>query len=390
MMIQTTLVSEHWPRTGMPRAVSVLGRSRRSGISVLEVLFATGIATVGLLGVLLIIPLAGLRVARGTMADSGDRLGRNAVRQIDAHYMRTPKMWAYYDPNTKSYYDPTAYFDLSAGGGKRLDDVGTHGSFCIDPRMLTRHEVTGALLLRWFPGVTAANSAARMRRVSLRWNFNDLRFNGTNPVLIPDPDNTNRARQQVRGITLGHADRVFMGEDDLVFNLPQDRTGLPQQNFNASTNPKRQSQGAFSWMATLTPKVGSANDLYILSVVVFHRRIPELTEERICDVTFGSNGVNGGEVTLSGANDDLKMKEGEWLMLAGLDTAPNPDVEYFHWYQIQSADAGPSNSTRELTLFGQDWPVGNVSNPKAVWVPGTIAVYEKTIRLETSSLWTPP
>ena len=91
--------------------------------------------------------------------------------------------------------------------------------------------------------------------------------------------------------------------------------------------------------------------------------------------------------------DDLKMKEGEWLMLAGMNASGQ---QHFRWYHIQTADAGPILDTsvtpsvwkRELTLFGQDWPVTNLTVHKAVWIPGVVAVYEKTIRLETSSLWT--
>jgi len=130
---------------------------------------------------------------------------------------------------------------------------------------------------------------------------------------------------------------------------------------------------------------------------VFHRRDHFVVDaERPVTVSsFNSNGYNGGDVVLhADSEDDLKMKEGEWLMLAGTNAALQT---HFRWYRIQTADAGPVEDTsvtppvwtRDLTLFGQDWPQAPLLTVhKAVWIPGVVAVYEKTIRLETSSLWT--
>ena len=73
--------------TAVPRS-----RARR-GVTLLEVLFSIGIVAVGLLGVLIIVPLAGTRSAQGTIADGGDRMGRNAIRLFDVQHMRQPNMW---------------------------------------------------------------------------------------------------------------------------------------------------------------------------------------------------------------------------------------------------------------------------------------------------------
>ena len=86
--------------------------------------------------------------------------------------------------------------------------------------------------------------------------------------------------------------------------------------------------------------------MYLLSIVVFHRREPLVDAERVVDVSaFNSNGYNGGErrfVRIAASEDDLKMKEGEWLMLAGIDGNVTPWRYYFQWYRIQTADAGPT------------------------------------------------
>jgi hypothetical protein len=62
-------------------------------VSVVEVLFAIGVVAVGLLGVMSLIPVAGYRVTRGSIADAGDRLGRNVVREFHVRGMADDGVW---------------------------------------------------------------------------------------------------------------------------------------------------------------------------------------------------------------------------------------------------------------------------------------------------------
>jgi hypothetical protein len=271
------------------------------------------------------------------------------------------------------------------------------------------------------------------------------------PFTITDPDNSQWARRVTNGISLDQAARLFMGQDDLVFNLPNDRTLPAQQQYEPAPGAdgqwgiagiddngngtvddigeamwpgsddfrcQRQWEGKFSWMATITPKLSGSSDLYVrdlyvLSVVVFHRRDLTVTGEKVMPkviVTMDSttdytqnpniltNLVSAAEVVLQSGNaDDLKMKEGEWIMLA--DAVGSTNFRWFRWYRIQTVDDSPhppvlSSLTtyayeRNLTLLGPDWPVVDSDvSMRATWIPGVVAVYEKTIRLETSSLWT--
>jgi len=350
----------------------------RGGVTVLEVLFSIGIVTVGLLGVMIIVPLAGLRTSQGTIADGADRLGRNAVRAFDVYQMRRPDTWAQLDPSGAAQYIPFT-------GGE---------PFCIDPLYMAANAGTAGIFRFPYLGSGAApvpNDIPFMRRISLRT------FPGaTLPSPVPGASLS-------RIMSVDQAGQFFLGEDDLVFNLPKDRTMPPQQKFSFDDSSsavtterlKRQWEGKFSWLATLVPKPGYSSDTYLLSIVVFHRRDSVVDGERPSTVTFNSNGFNGGDVVLhvdDDHEDDLKMKEGEWLMLAGANLTTG--ARHFRWYRIQSADAGPVAGSsggydRDLTLFGQDWPQPPLLTVhKAVWIPGVVAVYEKTFRLETSSLGT--
>lgn len=358
--------------TGLVRA-EMLHRAPPScrGVTLLEVIFSIGIIAVGLLGVLVLVPLAGSRSAQGMIADGADRMGRNAIRAFDVYQMRRPDSWAQLDPSGAQYIPFT--------GGE---------PFCIDPLYMAANTGTDAIFR--FPYLDPAApppNVPYMKRVSLRAypraSLPSTLLPGTtgSPVL-----------------SLNQAGQFFLGEDDLVFNLPKDRTMSPEQRFSfddsaapVTTGPlKRQWEGKFSWLATLIP---NSVDTYLLSIVVFHRRDLAVDGERPSTVTFNSSGYNGGDVLLNASSpDDLKMKEGEWLMLAGVRSVSE---RHFRWYRIQTADAGPVENSgggyeRNLTLFGQDWPVTQLlpAYNKAIWIPGVVAVYEKTIRLETSSLWT--
>ena len=58
------------------------------GITLIEVMFASGIALFGLLVVVALIPLAGNEVRGGLQTDRMASLGRNAVREFDIRGMR--------------------------------------------------------------------------------------------------------------------------------------------------------------------------------------------------------------------------------------------------------------------------------------------------------------
>ena len=168
----------------------------------------------------------------------------------------------------------------------------------------------------------------------------------------------------------------------------------------------------FSWMATVTPNrfgvmnqgnlVGELNDQYLISIVVFHNRVLDQnnatreTQERVLKVTLRGNGFGGGEVRLSSINSDaLDLKHGDWVMLSA-DSLIGPQ---FRWYRITFVDdevqSYNGNFFRDATLQGPDWNRSewiNKNHPyyrptHATFVPHVIGVFEKTVRMETTSLY---
>ena len=177
-----------------------------------------------------------------------------------------------------------------------------------------------------------------------------------------------------------------------------------------------------SYMVTLTPKVHMQlpatapheQQLYIMSVIVFARRnVNEISiaNERVLRVQFLNQGFGGGECRFFGLTEkSVEVQSDDWVMLAA-----NSNVgQVFRWYRVLACDFesvynGQVNAwSREVTLQGPDWsrrewhypvtpppwPVqlgaGYPQTPyvtNAVLLRGVIGVYEKTVRLEKSSLW---
>ncbi len=130
--------------------------------------------------------------------------------------------------------------------------------------------------------------------------------------------------------------------------------------------------------------------------------------------TRNGGGVSGGDVALvdkgmfyqingqappAPAPQDLVVKRGQWILLAR-SSAVGP---IYKWYKITEADPDetggatsaellgsappPGFPIRHVTLFGQDWTFDANNQTFAYILPGVVSVYEKTIRLENSSLW---
>lgn len=403
-----------------PRVQAVIPRRASRGVSLLEVLFSIGIVAVGLLGVLIIVPLAGSRSAQGMIADGADRLGRNAVRLFDIHHMRQPNMWTRFNTTGQQYQ---AYGVQHSGTDRYTylwqPDASTRlqaRAFCIDPLFIANEKAlattnsTNMLAeTQYFPyyqpghlSFLNASLDARLDRISLRTMPNGA-----------------------TAMSIEQAVSVFMGEDDLVLNLPLDRSLPPEQKFDSSA-AKRQFEGTFSWLATLVPAYATLRDAtnmlpdrYVLSIVVFHRRDLSLTSsggsssepdnERLVAVSqFHSEGYGGGDVELQTRGNrpasDLAVKEGEWVMLSAMVNIAQASasaivVPTFRWYRVMATDAviGTGPYTRNVTLQGFDWndvlelsqlTPARATPTQATLLNGVVAVYEKTIHLETSSLWT--
>lgn len=363
----------------------------RRGVSLIEVLFAIGVVAVGLLGVIAVIPVGMRQAGKADVTDRAARLGLNALEEFELRGYADPRRWRQLSTSTPPVAGPVVL-----APGRSILPPGQ--SYAIDPRFLALTGNQSDPRSRWFPYTTFATGPAVlcMPRVTLSMT----------PSLTAG------------AMTAEQADAIFLGQDDLVFDLPKDKSLPPAQNYVAGS--RREYEGTISWMATAAPRMdqsGQLQNLYILSIVVFHRRdsalMMDAVNERVATIPadlFHSAGITsgdgvaptGGDVTIvqhpgsTNPAEDLEVKVGNWVMLARLLPPVRPataGVPLFRWYRVISADPDSELNTatnlwqRDVTLEGPDWPVSTNYPTQVVIVSNVVAVYEKTIRLESSSLW---
>ena len=328
----------HIARLAAPR-----NRRSRRGTSLLEVMFAMGVAIIGLLGVAALIPVAAHRMGRGIQADQVSAYGRAVVAEFDIRGMGQRNNFTWWNVNEG-----------------RFDRFQQPGAFCIDPVVVSELPA-----INTFPSL---GTAFTVPRVTIR------RFSNVTNVV---------ARTAL-------IDGLFRFDDDLVFNRPVDRTLPAIQLFSSDPVPvlpiKRQYNGRYTWLATMNPSQNAPqSNMYTLSVVVFDGRDPDPINEIIMPVDFPGAGLGGGDVEFGPpvtghALADVDIRPEDWVMLT---TQPPP--RSVRWYRVASANREVVNGTKYAYLIGADWPAG--INTQATLIKGVVGVFEKTFRLEDSSLW---
>jgi hypothetical protein len=395
-------------------------RRSRHGVSILEVIFAILVTTIGLLAALTVFPVAAAIAKKGRIADETAVSGRAAVHMFDAKGHRRPDMWIGWNQNWETRPSPPA-------PGPSFQSVPTISfaagtAFCIDPRFVAANNdnAAHAVAANIFPYVpTALVGGPRMFRIGL-----------TNGV----PGGTLMSKVQ--------ADSVFTFTDEQTVTRPPDGSlpafgSFTQGDSNNDGTPdfftSRSTGGHLSWMATLAPKHElyapgiAASELYVLSIVVFNDRplvdftfdpAPATTTwednmyylgERMAEVDFtdaGGLGFAGGETFLIWppdgstiaaslgnqeiANRQLKVRAGDWIMLSGQASGATGPVPVFKWYRVTEADHEADYHFAEqhyavaVSLSGPDWDI-TLGAPQATLVTGVVGVYEKTVRLESGT-----
>jgi type II secretory pathway pseudopilin PulG len=412
----------------------------RRGVTLLEVLFAIGVAALGLLGAIAVFPVALSQARKGRTADISAVGGESAIATFQVQGMHEPQRWIYWNTATSNWAAVPANFQQS-------NSPFFGYSFCIDP-MLFAHNAAddpgNAATWAHFPAVpqTAATNT-RMQRIGLQniWAGPDGRWgvasidDDTNGVVDDLGEwkwaGSDDGMQQMSEVV---ADKAFRIEDELMYERPSDETLPAAQLFtgmkDSAGNPvpgRRQEEGRLTWFATLVPKlnrdqpvdasgIARLDDEYVLSIVVcrdrasgeaLHVNDPANPEHpwnewtaKILPNDFHSGGVGGGEVTIT-TNDTAvdatfnreeytTLKSGQWVMLGRTIPGDVAAVQYHQWYRVADAAETVANGNRwsqDVSLIGPDWPadvmlpVGANEECDVTIMPTVVHVYERTIRL---------
>lgn len=368
----------------LDRSIQIRSGAGRGGLTLIEVLMAILVVTLGLVGIATLLPLSAHDTRQGSINDAAALVAKRAWRNFTVMGLNQPDKWFY---NTGQ-----PVFGQDLGNPVRDPITILPGYPPIFPTTLTWRAIDGTPLPVPPPLVLDP----------ILFNASMFPENGFPPTSSPGiarcfPSRLQLTPQMGNQITvaLREADRVaaadtFRSEDDLVFEIPDRASEQPRQLFS-SISRRRQSNGYFSWLVMLDP-VSTDGSFYKASIVLFHQRITSTTGERVLPATALRLGISLGGVDVKFASDeltDLEISNGDWVLLVKLNSP------YMQWYQVSRTIGEPEkdplvqqNYSLTAKLNGPDTRIHEIfdGDPNSV-VYGVIlenvqTVYEKTIGLD--------
>ncbi len=181
------------------------------------------------------------------------------------------------------------------------------------------------------------------------------------------------------------ARRVFSGHDDMVTDAPLDDFSGPTQQLFAPDGG-RQYSGRLSWQMFVVRDSRNFGHSRFYAVASLARN-PD-SKDRLFSVGSPGPYSGGGDLILNEITvppAQIAIRRGQWIMLIDGTFLPNEKVNDIAFYRVLEADE--TGGTHTVTLQGSDLTPEFGSSVYAVLLPDVIAVYERTLRFETSSSW---
>lgn len=377
---------------------------KRTAMSLMEILVAVFVLSIGLLGVISAIPIGGYAIQQAKIADRSGACGRAAIADTRVRGLVTSDRL------------------ITTGLSPKVNPQ----AFAIDPLMVATSSGVNNFPY-WYrssgasPVLTTGGTMRLMDRVTLQ----DYNTPASAPAPMPE-----------------HVARGLFVWDDQVRHTPanedesrpamywKDDTNVESPAFawyDPSITPSgdalhESTKGEFSWMLTVSPEMrtpgpSGENKSYEVSAVVHFKRdlLPEmdgdvneapLTERAVtCELIGG--GYGGGEVRLSSdAGIHLDMENVRYIMLHG-ETGKTVNVSgtpvpatVCHWYRVAGYDdieVVGGVAYRNVSLIGPDWrylqeiPPGSgklvLPDCTAVICPNVVGVYTTSMPAEDNPLW---
>ena len=269
------------------------------GISLLEVLIAVFVLSVGLMSVAALVPVGRWNINQTGKADRSSACGRAAQRHVKVSGMLDPVMWMQW--NTQISTPAWTRVGVASNGALTLTNLVPPNlppqtapvPFVIDPYFIAYNVNNGASAanLTFFPYAntttntsTSPNTPAAMPRITL--------------AAIPLPwSTTPSSTPPLTPMGLLQAQRDFVWRDDLLLQINNDgHRARPIVRYDSSAGPTAPfpyyaseltgahtplawvNAGDYSWLVTLSPvadesgQVDATSQQYTLSIVVFYQR----------------------------------------------------------------------------------------------------------------------
>lgn len=411
----------------------------RTAVTLIEVLFATGIALFGLIGIASLIGVAGKQASQSNAATVSQALANQWSGDFVVRGFNSSPNWRIYDdqvpPASTAAATSAARFGNFVNSGTLPFGTSAGGmrpalrhAICIDPLFFADPSNLTALHTSFLP------SQAYRPGLFPHYQDNlDPLYDPFSSVVYPsapvhrprllrvglhDPNST------FDTLTNSQVNRMFLSFDDqvaTVSNVDDPSTVADERDSSAAAmriagGGRFVSKGEYSWFATLCPREllpgesAKSENLYTMSLVVTKSRdrvffkptssgvnnVPN--GERIASVSAAGtpilapvaplplpndfHGGSGGRVQLSASiNTSSKLATGDWIMLSRYQSIGGSVV--VRWYRVISLDAKPTETetlwSREVSLDGPDWVFD--ATTQATLVSNVATVFERVVEV---------
>lgn len=388
------------------------GGSLRRGISLTETMVAMMVALIGVFGVFVLIPFAVRQVEIGMNLEAAQTLARNGMSDFDAQGFQNTDRWAL--PDTTTMGAPFFVQPINPPAAPVLPATRSRQVFCIDP--------WGWTLNGLVPGVDPGDPGGSVRQIFIDCPYT----NDPAPTWPVFPRLSLFERSTPTDVfTRGLARRMFSGHDDLILShnrwdvgpdtawgvtaIDDDGNGAvddiseagwpgsddtrvpigdisgPNQEFFPGMSG-RQYDGRLTWQMFAVQDY-SAEGYARFYAAVSLGRTPD-TKDRVFSISSPGPYSRGGDFVLNELTTpptSPAIRRGQWMMLIDGTPAPANKVNDIAFYRVLESDLDAGTHT--VTLQGSDLTPEAGSSVFAVLLPDVIAVYERTMKYETSSNW---
>ena len=360
--------------------------NNRRAETLVEILAAITVLSIGLVGVLAAIPFGGFRMSQMSEADNSAAVGRNAVRLMRSHGWCNPNNWILNDLSIGVSGGNNFLAVTGDANGYKLDltypfFIDPRDSNRLNPPILTFYPANGKELV--LPYVSPLGDNGRGLGSSVFFQVDDF----TSGSEIADTNDSYRPRLE-------------MEEKEQI-----DSYGIPSKTQIPTYN------GRYSWMATVRLKSSREQDLtqtYLSDVVsadydavVFRDRIAG--DQRAIAAKLATAGYQGGTIELNlttmvgegGSDDDYarlreQLAQTRYIMIAGNDDYCDSGTYVFaRWYKIANW-ANIDETTIRLDVIGPNMPENWMPKEHENWeemdyrltalfYPGVIGVYSGSV-----------
>jgi Tfp pilus assembly protein PilV len=406
--------------------MSITSHKPKSGVTVIEVLFATGIVIFGLIGIASLISVAGRQASQANEVAEAQALARRWYSEFVARGYNNSALWRWYNDqggastvagNFTVFTNKTpAIATLSSSTSTPTVRTRFRNAICIDPLFFS--DSTTIDRLQSAP----AFSSGQAYRPGLFPYYQD-NFNPTSDPFTPAfGSDMPRLLRVSLATAVGSGvlpaklvEQIFMSSDDFAIQASESDQTLSAGRLLDSNTARLQSKLEYSWLATLSPREFTAAELasgpelasperqYTLAIVVLHRRdrqffAPALSGpenspqgERILSVSAHPGAFrngSGGRITVeaSTAVSD-RLRVGDWVMLSRhQDTATAGRSVVCRWYRILGMDAEPTVGgttwSRSIIIDGPDWAFSATMPTQVTVLNNVVTVLERVIEVK--------